>query len=596
MKKILSANGLIPHFAGLSSAIFFLTLVSFSQDNEKKFLQKAQPDLIRDFKNGKDEFWIILKEQVDVSGAKLLKTKDEKGQYVFDKLTETASRTQAPFISLLKSKGVEYQNFWIANSIFIKGDINLAKELSSYESVKEFLPNPNFYVQEPIDAVEETATKKDATSVFTIEWNINKVNAPQVWAMGFKGQGVVVSGQDTGVEYDNLCLETQYRGYTGGTPNHNFNWHDAIHTGTNANCGINLLYPCDDNNHGTHTMGTMVGDDQLGNQVGMAPQAQWIASRNMNNGAGTPVTYTECFQWFLAPTDLNNQNPTPSKAPHVINNSWGCPASEGCTLSNFSQIETAIANLRAAGVVVVASAGNSGPNCNTVQDPPAIFDESFSVGATTNADAISGFSSRGNVSIDASGRLKPDVSAPGSSVRSSIRNGAFATYSGTSMAGPHVVGAVALLISAAPSLAGNVDSIERILEKTAVHINGAQTCNGTTPSMFPNNTVGYGRIDILAAVNYVQSVTGTNNLQQFANGVTVFPTLAKENIYFRFENPKDERAEIKFFTAAGQLVMEKNMNVYHDTHGICIEELQKGFYLYSVKTENNSYNGKFLKQ
>lgn len=168
----------------------------FAQDNNKVFLEKAKPELIRDFNNGRNEFWIVFHEQADVSGAKQLRTKEEKGQFVFDKLTQTAAATQAPFISLLDSKNVKYQAFWIANAISIEGDIELAKELSAYPEIKELLPNTRFRALEPIDPVFENGAKKDATMV-AIEWGVNKIKAPQVWALGFKGQGVVVGGQDT---------------------------------------------------------------------------------------------------------------------------------------------------------------------------------------------------------------------------------------------------------------------------------------------------------------------------------------------------------------------------------------------------------------
>jgi len=123
------------------------------------------------------------------------------------------------------------------------------------------------------------------------------------------------------------------------TADHNYNWHDAIHennphTPPGNLCGFNSLEPCDDHGHGTHTMGTMVGDDGGANQIGMAPGARWIGCRNMEEGWGTPATYAECYQWFIAPTDLNDQNPDPAMAPHVINNSWACPPSEGCTDPN----------------------------------------------------------------------------------------------------------------------------------------------------------------------------------------------------------------------------------------------------------------------
>ncbi len=250
----------------------------------------------------------------------------------------------------------------------------------------------------------------------------------------------------------------------------------------------------------------IVGDDGGSNQIGMAPGAKWIGCRNMDVGVGTPATYAECYQWFVAPTDLAGQNPDPSKAPDVINNSWGCPPSEGCTDPNV--LLTVVQNVRAAGIVTVHSAGNDGSSCSTVADPAAIYDESFSVGATSSNDTIASFSSRGPVTVDGSNRLKPDISAPGDSIRSSTRDGGYqGGWSGTSMAGPHVAGLVALLLSANPGLAGDVDLIEGIIEQTAVPRTTTQGCGGDLPGQVPNNVYGWGRIDAVAALAYPLNFT-----------------------------------------------------------------------------------------
>jgi serine protease AprX len=459
---------------------------------------KVDPWVLETADTGKTEFLVFLSEQANLGEAARLPKKSEKGKHVYAALTTTVERTQAPLLRELKRRGLEYRAFWIANMIWVRGDMADVQALARRGDVAHIYANPIVHVDEPIAEPAFAASPQAAAQPDAIEWNITKVHAPDVWAKGFTGQGVVIGGQDTGYQWDHPALKDKYRGWNGSTANHDYSWHDAIHV-TGSSCGANSPFPCDDHGHGTHTMGTMVGDDGAGNQIGMAPGAKWIGCRNMNGGWGTPATYAECYQWFIAPTKVNGDVPDPTKAPDVINNSWGCPPSEGCTDPNA--LLTVVQNVRAAGIVTVHSAGNSGSSCGTVNEPAAIYDESFSVGATTSTDAIASFSSRGPVTIDGSNRRKPDVSAPGVSVRSSLPRSTYTTMSGTSMAGPHVAGAVALLISTYPWLAGNVGQIENILEQSALHLTSSQGCGGDSATAVPNNVYGWGRIDALAAYN-----------------------------------------------------------------------------------------------
>jgi serine protease AprX len=460
---------------------------------------KVDPWVLETADIGKTEFLVFLSEQADLGEAARLPKKTEKGKKVYAALATTAERTQAPLLRELKRRGLEYRSFWIANMIWVRGDVADVQALALRGDVAHIYANPTVQVDEPIAAPAFAAGPQAAAQPDAVEWNIIKVHAPDVWAKGFTGQGVVIGGQDTGYQWDHPALQGKYRGWNGTTASHDYSWHDAIHV-AGSSCGANSPVPCDDHGHGTHTMGTMVGDDGADKEIGMAPGAKWIGCRNMNAGVGTPATYAECYQWFIAPTKIDGSIPDATKAPDVINNSWGCPPSEGCTDPNV--LLTVVQNVRAAGIVTVHSAGNGGSACSTVNEPAAIYDESFSVGATTSTDAIASFSSRGPVTVDGSNRLKPNVSAPGVNIRSSIPNSTYAGgWSGTSMAGPHVAGAVALLISAYPWLAGDVQTIEGILEQSAVHLTSSQTCGGVSGTTIPNNTFGWGRIDALAAYN-----------------------------------------------------------------------------------------------
>ena len=484
---------------------------------------KVDPWVLETTAAGKAEFLVMLREQADLRGARTLPTKTQKSAFVADALSSTAARVQAPLRALLDARGAEYRSYWVANMIWVRGDRNLLEELAAREDVFHVYANPWVAMRGPVSS-KPSAGAPDSPDA--IEWGVAQVHAPEVWALGFKGQGIVVSGADTGYQWDHPALKLKYRGWT-GSADHNYNWHDSIHSG-GGSCGADSQAPCDDFGHGTHTMGTMVGDDGGNNKIGVAPSAKWIGCRNMDQGVGSPATYTECFQWFIAPTDLANQNPDPSKAPNVINNSWGCPTDEGCT--DPAVLQTVVENTRAAGIEVVVSAGNDGSACGTVNTPAAIYDASFSVGATDSGDAIAGFSSRGPVTVDGSNRLKPDISAPGVNVRSSIPGGGYGSLSGTSMAGPHVVGVVALVLSANAELVGNPDAIEPVLTSSAVPRTTTESCGGIPGDQIPNNTYGWGRIDALSALSADLGLTQTASPSPTLVGVPVTFTVTVSNL------------------------------------------------------------------
>lgn len=466
-----------------------------TSSSDPDWQSKVDPWILSEKTAGETEFILFLSKQADLSQAYQLKTKREKGEYVHRSLIEIARRTQSSVITELSSLGAEFRPFWIANMIWVRGDLNVLSVIAQRGDIAHIYANPEVLLDEPDSESSGISPQKTEA----IEWNILKVRAPEVWAAGYDGQGIVIGGQDTGYDWDHQALLRQYRGWDGMEADHDYNWHDAIHESNNNPCGSDSPEPCDDHSHGTHTMGTMVGEDaNEENQIGMAPGAKWIGCRNMDRGIGTPATYSECFQWFIAPTDLNDQNPDPSKAPDIINNSWSCPPSEGCTDPNI--LLAVVEAVHAAGIVTVNSAGNDGPSCASIDTPAAIYDESFTVGNTTSNDEIAFSSSRGPVTIDGSQRLKPDISAPGTSIRSSVPGDGYAIFSGTSMAGPHVAGLTALLFSAKPELIGQVDLVESLITSTAVPIDVTQECGGIPGTVYPNNITGWGRIDALNAL------------------------------------------------------------------------------------------------
>ncbi|HEY3231634.1 MAG TPA: S8 family serine peptidase [Roseiflexaceae bacterium] len=435
-----------------------------------------------------EQLFVILRDQADVSQATSIADRTERLRYVYTTLTQQAERTQAGLRATLDRLGVEYHPYYLVNGIEVNGGLLLRAYLAAQPEVDRILDSPHLrplpIPKQPDVAAPDFPPDPDTFLVPSgVAWNIGMIGADRVWnEFHITGQGIVVGEADSGVQGDHPALRDGYRGRDG---QNDYNWLDPWN---------HTRAPTDVGGHGTHTTGTIVGRGG----TGVAPGAEWIGCVNLARNLGNPPLYLNCMQFMLAPYAQGGDSFTdgdPARAAHVLNNSWGCPPLEGCDANSLAPATRA---LRAAGIFVAASAGNEGPRCGSVSDPIAIYDDVFSVGAVNRSGDVASFSSRGPVTADGSGRIKPDILAPGVNVISSLPGSTYGPESGTSMAGPHVAGVVALLWSAQSKLIGDIDRTEQILIQTARPYSGQRT--GCFEGEVPNDGAGYGLVDAYAAV------------------------------------------------------------------------------------------------
>ena len=427
-----------------------------------------------------DRLFVIMKDQADISNVAKIKDRDERLTAAYDQLTKHANETQAGLRSFFDSVGVEYTPYYLENAMEVHGGTLMRLYLMTRPEVDRVIPSPRLRAVPEDSPQPGYLTEVDGSA----QWNISMIGADKVWnEFNVRGEGIVIGNSDTGVDGNHPAIAKQYRGYNSDD---NYNWFDPWDGTTSPN---------DENGHGTHTTGIILG----ANGIGVAPEAQWIGCVNLDRNLANPALYLSCMQFMLAPFPKNGDpftNGEPTKAAHILNNSWGCPEIEGCDSNALLQ---AADNLRDAGIFVVVSTGNDGPNCETIESPLSLYDSVFSVGAIDQFGNMADFSSRGPVTADGSGRTKPDIVAPGVQILSSTPEGTYAEFSGTSMAGPHMVGVVALIWSAQPNLIGDIDATEQLIIDTAKPYTG-DTSTGCFSSNTPSIAYGYGVVDVYAAV------------------------------------------------------------------------------------------------
>ncbi|MEC0251521.1 S8 family serine peptidase [Bacillus halotolerans] len=518
LSTVVVSSLLFPGAAGASSKGAASSVKQELQSSES-IQNKISSSLKKSFKKEeKTTFLIKFKDQADTQKAaksavkkakskKLTaaKTEYQKRSAVVSSLKVTADEAQKDVLKYLnsqKNKGNadDIHSYYVVNGIAVHASKEVMEKVAQFPEVEKVLPNEKRQLfKSSASPFNMKKAQKAIKATDGVEWNVDQIDAPKAWELGYDGTGTVVASIDTGVEWEHPALKEKYRGFHPESPNepdHDMNWFDAI---------ANESSPYDDLDHGTHVTGTMVGSEPDGtNQIGVAPGAKWIAVKAFSEDGGTDADILEAGEWILAPKDAEG-NPHPEMAPDVVNNSWG----GGSGLDEWYR--DMVNAWRAADIFPEFSAGNAdlfNPGGPGSIANPANYPEAFATGATDINKKLGDFSLQGPSPYD---ETKPEISAPGVNIRSSVPGQTYEDgWDGTSMAGPHVSAVAALLKQADASL--SVDEMEDILTSTAEPLT-----DSTFPDS-PNNGYGHGLVNAFDAVSAVTDGLGKAEGQVSVDG------------------------------------------------------------------------------
>ncbi|MGD8398569.1 MAG: S8 family serine peptidase, partial [Anaerolineae bacterium] len=493
----------------LFAALFVLSLLpaaAMAQEGATGTQPAAtiEQDLLDALAEGPTGFWVEMAVQADLSKAYEIEDWEARGWYVYNTLRAVAEESQAPVIEFAEKQGLAYQSRFGSNAVYIEGGVlEHAMTLASLPGVARLRLGKTMYIdpQETQGAEVEDSPNAYGWNLDTLDpaSNLYGMQAAQVWAdYGVEGYGIVVANIDTGAYYEHEALVSNYRGNQGGGVfDHDYNWYMPT-----SGCGDGT-YPCDNNGHGSGTIGIMAGQTpDLVEQIGVAPETTWIACKGCETNSCSEVALTGCADWLLAPCPIGVDPGDPTcdagMRPHVINNSWG---GGGCDTWYQTYVQAWVA----AGQFPAFSAGNT-TACSALGSP-GDYPESFGTAAHDSAgnNLYAGGPSCffPNPSCDPyAHEVDPHLNAPTYGRTAGNSQGAYYNLSGTSGASPHTAGVVALLWSGNPGLIGDMDETFMILEQSANPDVPAGTCGEPACAVnhVPNYEYGWGYLDAYAAV------------------------------------------------------------------------------------------------
>ncbi len=456
----------------------------FAQDNSAKI-----DALLQEHLNQKPDQYhpilVSLQDQVDVqalreSFTRLRSGKHERATTVVSQLQSKAEQTQPPLIQKIRAFGGfrdgSLTSLWIANGLYLEASPALINYLSQLDQVR--------YIE--WDAPVRLEKSKSSTAFLEpgiAEPALKSMNVHKLWAMGYTGYGTKVMIIDSGVDVMHPALRSQA----------NYN------TESRARSTSGSLVGDYSDEHGTAVAGAIVGLDRINRDtLGPAFNARYIDGPSSNlvnsNGdfEGSVRTAYSNLQYALNP---DGDVSTSDDIPDVVNNSWGLADNSSQFNCNSSIYRDVLASLNAVGVSVIFAAGNDGPDPGSVNFPAALSINDYvplSVGATDAGDVISDFSGRGPSNCgNGIQSIKPEVVAPGQQIRTTSLFGRYSRISGTSFSTPYVAGVLLLLKEAFPALSG--EKLQEAVIESAKDL-------GTVGI---DNAYGYGKVDALAAFNYL---------------------------------------------------------------------------------------------
>ena len=381
-------------------------------------------------------------------------------------MMEETQKNIESFMAQSKSKA-EVFNLWVANSAIVSLDKSQLKSLLESDELTSISFSKKMIKMNP----EILKKAQAATPKYT--YGLTNIQIPNLLAKypHLTGKGMKIGILDTGIVPTHPDLKGKMIAYKNFSP-------------ATSNT------PSDGFGHGTHVSGTIVGGSTSGLAIGVAPDAQLIVGRIFDgNGNSTKEDILKAMQWMADP----DGNPNTVDSPAVVNNSWGDDEAYRDRDPENDPMCLVIDSWVKLGIVPVFTAGNTGPRDETINVPGAC-PNSVTVGATEQYDRSPHFSSSGPTSWKTVRIVKPDVSAPGVDVKSADRYGSYENMSGTSMAAPHVSGAIALILQSKPEL--TVDELKDVLYRGSKDLGKAGK----------DNTFGFGRLDVLKSVELAKEL------------------------------------------------------------------------------------------